>query len=218
MPPPGTGTGTGTGQMSMIGPGQTVGARYHVIRLLGIGGMGAVYHAWDAELGVAVALKVIRTDVSGDPDATAAIERAFKQELLLARQVTHKHVVRIHDLGDIDGVKFITMPYVQGADMATVLKQAGKLTIPRTLKYLRQVVDGLVAAHDAGVVHRDLKPANIMIDEEDPGADHGFRDRASVEQHPQRRLAGGRHAGLHGRLSRRRRRRPISGRTCMRSG
>jgi serine/threonine protein kinase/Flp pilus assembly protein TadD len=165
MPPPPT--GTGTGQMSMIGPGQTIGTRYHVIRLLGIGGMGAVYHAWDAELGVAVALKVIRTDVSGDPDATAAIERQFKQELLLARQVTHKHVVRIHDLGDIDGVKYITMPYVQGADLATVLKQAGKLPIPRTLKYLRQIVDGLVAAHDAGVVHRDLKPANIMIDEED---------------------------------------------------
>ena len=166
MPPPPP-TGTGTGQMAMIGPGQMVGTRYHVIRLLGVGGMGAVYHAWDAELGVAVALKVIRTDVSGDPDATAAIERQFKQELLLARQVTHKHVVRIHDLGDIDGVKYITMPYVQGADMATVLKQAGKLPIPRTLKYLGQIVDGLVAAHEAGVVHRDLKPANIMIDEED---------------------------------------------------
>ena len=184
--------------MSMIGPGQTVGARYHVIRLLGIGGMGAVYHAWDAELGVAVALKVIRTDVSGDPDATAAIERQFKQELLLARQVTHKHVVRIHDLGDIDGVKYITMPYVQGADMATVLKQAGKLPIPRTLKYLRQIVDGLVAAHDAGVVHRDLKPANIMIDEEDQALIMDFGIARSSSQHPQRCLAGGRHAGLHG--------------------
>lgn len=181
MPPP---AGTGTGQMSMIGPGQTVGARYQVIRLLGVGGMGAVYHAWDAELGVAVALKVIRTDVSGGPDATAAIERQFKQELLLARQVTHKHVVRIHDLEDIDGVKFITMPYVQGADLATVLKQAGRLPISRTLKYLGQIVDGLVAAHEAGVVHRDLKPANIMIDVEDQALimDFGIA-RASTNTH-----------------------------------
>ena len=81
------------GHTSTIRPGQTVGSRYHVIRLLGVGGMGAVYHAWDAELGVAVALKVIRTDIAGDPDAGAEIERRFKNELLLARQVTHKHVV-----------------------------------------------------------------------------------------------------------------------------
>jgi tetratricopeptide (TPR) repeat protein len=160
-------TGGGPRQSSMFGPGQTIGTRYHIIRLLGVGGMGAVYHAWDAELGVAVALKVIRADIGGDPEATAAIERQFKRELLLARQVTHKHVVRIHDLGDVDGVKYITMPYVQGADLATVLKQAGKLEIARALRYVIQIVDGLVAAHEAGVVHRDLKPANVMIDEED---------------------------------------------------
>ena len=168
MPAIRSATSAGGGRpLSMFAAGQTVGTRYHIIRLLGVGGMGAVYHAWDAELGVAVALKVIRTDVAGDSDATAAIERQFKRELLLARQVTHKHVVRIHDLGDIDGVKYITMPYVQGADLATVLKQAGTLQISRALKYVKQIVDGLVAAHDAGVVHRDLKPANIMIDEDD---------------------------------------------------
>src|SRR5262249_28037571 len=122
---------------------------------------------WDAELGVAVALKVIRSDVGGDPEALAAIERQFKRELLLARQVTHKHVVRIHDLAEIEGVKYITMPYVQGADLASVLRQAGRLPIARTLKYAAHIVDGLVAAHEAGVVHRDLKPANIMIDEAD---------------------------------------------------
>ncbi len=151
----------------MLAAGQTLGTRYHIIRLLGVGGMGAVYHAWDAELGVAVALKVIRTDASVDVETVAEIERQFKQELLLARQVTHKHVVRIHDLGDIDGVKYITMPYVQGDDLATILKKQGTLEVARALKYVRQIVDGLVAAHDAGVVHRDLKPANIMIDEED---------------------------------------------------
>jgi eukaryotic-like serine/threonine-protein kinase len=161
-------TGTGTArQFTMLTPGQTLGVRYHIIRLLGVGGMGAVYHAWDAELGVAVALKVIRGDITGDPDAAAAIERQFKRELLLARQVTHKHVVRIHDLGDIDGIKYITMPYVQGADLASVLKESGTLPVPRTLRYISQIVGGLVAAHDAGVVHRDLKPANIMIDEDD---------------------------------------------------
>ncbi len=76
------------------------------------------------------------------------------------------------------------MPYVQGADLATVLQQDGKLPMPRALRYVRQIVDGLVAAHEAGVVHRDLKPANIMIDERRSGADHGLRDRALVGQQP----------------------------------
>ena len=157
----------GSRQFKMLTPGEALGGRYHIIRLLGIGGMGAVYHAWDAELGVAVALKVIRSDITGDPDAAAAIERQFKRELLMARQVTHKHVVRIHDLGDVDGLKYISMPYVQGADLATILQQGGTLAIPRALAYVKQIVDGLVAAHEAGVIHRDLKPANIMIDADD---------------------------------------------------
>ena len=159
--------GAAVKQMPMLAAGHPLGTRYHIIRLLGVGGMGAVYHAWDAELGVAVALKVIRSDVASDAGTAAAIEQQFKRELLLARQVTHKHVVRIHDLGDIDGIKYITMPYIQGEDLSTILKTAGTLPIPRALNYVRQIVDGLVAAHDAGVVHRDLKPANIMIDEED---------------------------------------------------
>jgi eukaryotic-like serine/threonine-protein kinase len=146
--------------------GQAFGPRYHIIRILGIGGMGAVYQAWDAELGVAVAIKVIRPEVMADATAAAEIERRFKRELLLARQVTHKNVVRIHDLGDIDGIKYITMPYVDGADLATVLKR-GKMPITRLLHIARSVVAGLVEAHKAGVVHRDLKPANIMISAED---------------------------------------------------
>src|SRR3954471_22117743 len=157
----------GSRQFTMLTPGETLGGRYHIIRMLGVGGMGAVYHAWDAELGVAVALKVIRGDITSDTEQAAAIEKQFKRELLMARQVTHKHVVRIHDLGDVDGLKYISMPYVQGADLATVLQQHGKLPVPRALGYVKQVVDGLVAAHEAAVVHRDLKPANIMIDEDD---------------------------------------------------
>jgi len=143
--------------------GQTFG-RYHIIKLLGIGGMGAVYQAWDSELDVVVALKVIRPEASSDPYEVAAIERRFKQELLLARQVTHKNVVRIHDLGEIDGIKYITMSFHQGADLATVLQRDGKLPVPAVLRIMRQLASGLLAAHDAGVVHRDLKPANIMIE------------------------------------------------------
>ena len=141
--------------------GQSFGPRYHIIRLLGIGGMGAVYQAWDAELSVAVALKVIRIDKQQTKSTEA--EKRFKQELLLARQVTHKHVVRIHDLGEIDGIKYLTMPYVQGHDLSTILRRGGKMPIPKAIRFARQIAAGLQAAHEAGVVHRDLKPANIMI-------------------------------------------------------
>jgi serine/threonine protein kinase/tetratricopeptide (TPR) repeat protein len=147
-----------------LGVGQMFGPRYHVIKLLGTGGMGAVYQAWDQELGVAVALKVIRPDAIEDPEATAELQRRFKRELLLARQVTHKNVVRIHDLGEIEGIKYITMSYIPGADLATILRREGRLSVPRTLRIARQVASGLAAAHEAGVVHRDLKPPNIMID------------------------------------------------------
>ena len=129
--------------------------------------MGAVYQAWDAELGVAVAIKVIRPEVMADPTVAAEIARRFKRELLLARQVTHKNVVRIHDLGDIGDIKYITMPYVDGADLATILAQEEKLPVARTLTIARLMVEGLAEAHKAGVVHRDLKPANIMIDADD---------------------------------------------------
>jgi tetratricopeptide (TPR) repeat protein len=141
--------------------GQAFGPRYHIINLLGIGGMGAVYQAWDAELSVAVALKVIRTDAR-HPDSSEA-EKRLKQELLLARQVTHKHVVRIHDIGEIDGIKYITMPYIQGDDLAKELRTHGKLPVARALRFARHIAAGLHAAHDAGVVHRDLKPANVMV-------------------------------------------------------
>jgi serine/threonine protein kinase/tetratricopeptide (TPR) repeat protein len=151
---------------SPLAAGAPFGARYRILRELGAGGMGVVYQAWDAELGVAVALKVVRPEVDANPEVAQAVERRFKRELLLARQVTHKHVVRIHDLGEIDGIKYITMPYVAGEDLATVLKRDGRVPVETTLKIARQVASGLQAAHEAGVVHRDLKPANIMIDAE----------------------------------------------------
>ncbi len=143
--------------------GEAFGARYRILKVLGEGGMGVVYQAWDEELGVAVALKVVRPEVTADPEGAREVERRFKRELLLARQVTHKHVVRIHDLGEIDGVKYITMPFVEGEDLAHLLKREGQLPIGRTLAIARQVASGLAAAHEVGVVHRDLKPENVMI-------------------------------------------------------
>ena len=146
--------------------GQKFGSRYLIVKMLGIGGMGAVYQAWDHELDMVVAIKVIRPEATTDPRELEGIERRFKQELLLARQVTHKNVVRIHDLGEIDGIKYITMSYIEGADLATVLQREGKLTAPVALALTREIASGLLAAHEAGVVHRDLKPANIMIEGE----------------------------------------------------
>jgi tetratricopeptide (TPR) repeat protein len=155
-----------TGARVMAGPltsGQSFGARYHIIRVLGAGGMGVVYQAWDAELGVAVALKVIRPEVLQDPGSAGEVEKRFKRELVLARQVTHKHVVRIHDLGELDGIKYLTMPFVEGENLADVLKREGKVPVPRALSIAKQVASGLAAAHEVGVVHRDLKPENVMI-------------------------------------------------------
>ena len=156
-------TTAGTGSKGPLGVGQSFGPRYHIIRELGVGGMGAVYQAWDEELLMAVALKVIRPEATIDPVAARELERRFKQELVLARKVTHKNVVRIHDLGELDGIKYITMPYLEGSDLASVLKREGKLSVAAALPIVRDVAAGLVAAHEAGIVHRDLKPANIMI-------------------------------------------------------
>ncbi len=145
-----------------LAPGQTFGPRYHIIRLLGIGGMGAVYHAWDTELSVSVAIKVIRPEIMANPTVGADVERRFKRELVLARQVTHKNVVRIHDLGEIQQIKYITMSYVNGVDLATKIRD-NRMPVPAVVALARAIASGLVAAHSAGVVHRDLKPANIMI-------------------------------------------------------
>jgi serine/threonine protein kinase len=138
------------------------------------------YQAWDAELGVSVAIKVIRPEVMADPTAAAEVERRFKRELLLARQVTHKNVVRIHDLGEINGIKYITMPYVDGADLSTILKREGRLPVPKVLRIARAVVSGLVEAHKVGVVHRDLKPVTSAQIGADRRGDASWisRDRA----------------------------------------
>jgi tetratricopeptide (TPR) repeat protein len=145
-------------------PGQNVGSRYTILKLLGAGGMGAVYQAFDHELGTAVAIKVIRAAAPADATAAKELEQRFKRELVLARQVTHKYVVRIHDIGEIDGIKYLTMPFVEGETLATILQRAGTLPLSRAIRIAQQVAHGLAAAHDRGVIHRDLKPENIMIE------------------------------------------------------
>src|SRR5262245_30457326 len=132
-----------------LAAGQAFGSRYHIIRPVGIRGRGAVYQAWDAELGVAVAIKVIRREVMAAPAAAADVERRLQRELRWARQVTHPNVVRIHDLGDIDGMKCITMPYIDGSDMAAVLRREGRQPMARVLRIAGAIVSGLVAAHKA---------------------------------------------------------------------
>ena len=92
------------------------------------------------------------------------LEDRFKRELKLARQVTHPNVVRIHDLGEVESTLYLTMEYVQGADLATLLQRRAQLPLPRALALARQIASGLAAAHRAGIVHRDLKPANVMVD------------------------------------------------------
>jgi len=141
--------------------GSVVGRRYEVIALLGEGGMGAVYEAKDLELNRTIALKTIRREFGGNP---AIIER-FKQELILSTQVTHRNVVRIFDLGEADGMKFITMEYIQGIDLRTMIHERGKLPPEEVVEIIIQVCRALDAAHSVGVIHRDLKPQNIMQDQ-----------------------------------------------------
>jgi tetratricopeptide (TPR) repeat protein len=146
-----------------LAPGALFDHRYRIERMLGFGGMGTVYKARDQKLGVPIALKVIRPEVLSNPTTRIAFETRFKQELLLARQVTHPNVLRVHDLGEVDGVIYITMPFVEGSDLHAMLK-TGPLPFERVLSLARQITSGLTAADEVGVVHRDLKPQNILVD------------------------------------------------------
>ena len=143
-------------------PGVIFGGRYEILSVLGQGGMGAVYQARDRELDRLIALKVIRPELATDP----AILQRFKQELILARNITHKNVVRIYDLGEADGIRFITMEYVDGEDMRTMLRKNGKYSAKEAIPMIEQVCRALDSAHSEGVIHRDLKPQNIMRDKQ----------------------------------------------------
>lgn len=146
--------------LTSLKPGMVLGNRYEILTVLGEGGMGAVYKARDRELDRLVAVKVIKPELAGYPE----LLQRFKQELILARKVTQRNVIRIFDLGDADGLKFITMEYVEGRDLKSLLAERGKLPPDEAVGIILQVCLALEAAHSEGVVHRDLKPQNIMID------------------------------------------------------
>ncbi|MGB2898432.1 MAG: protein kinase [Candidatus Acidiferrum sp.] len=149
-------------KQNQLQTGDVLGGRFEILDVLGEGGMGTVYKALDREVDHLVALKLIRPEMAAHP----AILARFKQELLTARQVTHRNVIRIHDLSEIDGVKFITMEYVEGFDLRKLLLDKGKLPPEQAVEIIRQVCLALEAAHSAGVIHRDLKPQNIMQDKQ----------------------------------------------------
>ncbi|HXM17062.1 MAG TPA: tetratricopeptide repeat protein [Candidatus Eremiobacteraceae bacterium] len=136
--------------------------RFEIVSLLGQGGMGAVYKARDTELERLVAIKLIRPELASHPE----ILRRFKQELILAREVTHRNVIRIFDLGQAQGIKFITMEFVEGRDLRGLIHEKGKLTVDEAVPIILQISAALDAAHTAGVVHRDLKPQNVMSDKD----------------------------------------------------
>ncbi len=143
-----------------LSPGVVLSGRYEIVDVIGQGGMGAVYKAQDRELERVVALKLIRPELACD----ASILERFKQEVTLASKVTHRNAVRIYDLGESDGWKFLTMEYVEGADLAKILREHGPFSPEEASAYILQVCNALQAAHAEGVVHRDLKPQNIMCD------------------------------------------------------
>jgi HAMP domain-containing protein/predicted Ser/Thr protein kinase len=143
-----------------IAPGKTFAARYDVKEMLGVGGMGMVFKAVDTELDEVVAIKTLKQEMIGqDP---SALER-FKGEIRLARKISHRNVVRTHDLGESGGVYFITMEYVEGKSLKDLIVSRGKLPIPVTLTVAKQLCRALEVAHDEGVIHRDIKPANMVV-------------------------------------------------------
>ena len=145
---------------SILEMGKVIGGRFQIMELLGMGGMGAVYKAYDRDIEKIIALKCIRPELSSHPE----VVQRFTQELLLARQVAHKNVIRIFDVRESGGLKFITMEFLEGQSLATLMAARGKLPSSEAVDIMRQVCSGLAAAHAEGVVHRDLKPSNIMIE------------------------------------------------------
>lgn len=141
-------------------PGTILLERYRIIAILGRGGMGEVYRATDLKLGQQVALKFL--PASASPEALAR----FKAEVRVARQISHRNVCRVYDIGDVEGAHFLSMEYVQGEDLASLLRRIGRLPGDKALEIARQLCAGLAAAHEKGVLHRDLKPANVLIDSE----------------------------------------------------
>jgi len=160
IPPPHSSHTSGSIDEGRFPAGTLLAGRYRVLGLLGRGGMGEVYRANDMKLGQPVALKFL-------PAETARNERMLARlhaEVRIARQVSHPNVCRVYDIGEIEGLPFFTMEYVDGEDLGSLLRRIGRLPGDKAVEIARRICAGLAAAHDKGVLHRDLKPANVMID------------------------------------------------------
>ena len=145
-----------------LGKGELFAGRFELIEELGAGGMGIVYRAYDKEVGEEIALKVLHPDIAVDEKT---VDR-FRNEIKLARRITHKNVCRMHELHQEGKELFITMEYVFGLDLKGLIQEAGALPAGKAISIAKQVAEGLAEAHDLGVIHRDLKPQNIMVDKE----------------------------------------------------
>lgn len=162
-----TGTPTGPrdpsashGVAFSFSPGQSFGSRYTVVEEVGAGGAGVVYKAIDRKLGRTVALKLIQPRAA----ARAEIQERFRRELALAQQVTHANVCRVHDLGEFDGILYISMEFIEGQTLDDLIQSVGHLSPRQTVALGRQICAGLKAIHERSIVHRDLKPGNVMVD------------------------------------------------------
>ncbi len=160
--PPSSGWLTSSDSIShgRFDPGALLDGRYRIIGLLGRGGMGEVYRADDLRLGQPVALKLLPETLRHDPVRLAQ----FHNEVRTARQVSHPNVCRVYDIGEADGLLYLSMEYVDGEDLASSLRRIGRFPEDKAADIARQLCAGLAAAHQRGVVHRDLKPANVMLD------------------------------------------------------
>jgi tetratricopeptide (TPR) repeat protein/TolB-like protein len=165
-PPPASPTRTHVGIDAYLATGTVLARRYRIEEIVGVGGMGIVYRAADLQLGVPVAVKVLRTEHASD----RRFRERFRRELILARQVSHRNVVRIHDLGE-DGERcFLTMDLVEGRSLREMIEKEGALPLPRAVHLAKQLARALAGAHAQGVIHRDLKPDNVLVD----ANDHAF--------------------------------------------
>ncbi len=154
-PPPAAATGPGG-----FAPGQVLASRYCVVAPLGRGGMGEVYRADDLALGQAVALKFLPPGLAGDANRLTR----FRKEVAAARNVSHPNVCRVYDLTEHEGQPFLSMEFIDGEDLASLLRRVGRLSEEKGLEVARQLCAALAAVHDRGLLHRDLKPANVMLD------------------------------------------------------
>jgi len=154
------GEGASFDTLSDVGPGTLLGSRFEILSTLGAGGMGVVFKARDRDLDDLVALKMLKREVAGDH---ALVER-LKSELKLARKITHPNILRTFDFGEIDGHPFISMEYVRGLTLRSMLERSGRLPYSAGLRLARQLTSGLAAAHAQAIIHRDIKPENIILD------------------------------------------------------